>query len=514
MHGVTDVFGIPGVHNIEVYRGLAAAGITHTLARHEQGVGYMADGYARATGRPGVGLVISGPGVTNIMTPMGQAYSDRVPLLIISSCLDETEARKGQLHQMRDQCAAAEAVSAWSAEATTAHAALQLIDRAFADFSLGLMRPVHIQIPISVLVGPGVEMPAPPRHLNLAPCAPDLTEVLDLLSQAKRPLFIFGAGAASGAAWAGSVVDQTGAACFTTYAGRGVIAAGHPALLGATLARPGAAQTIASADLVLAVGTELAQVDLWRDDLGHVAPLIRIDTDPSVLGDGQPNQTGILCDAALFLQRLSAALAERTMPPAEGWTRAEIAATRRRWHAELDAERPALVPIVEAVKAALPSRALIYSDMTQLAYLAKEIWDMPRPGLWHHPCGFGTLGYALPAAIGARVARPHDLVAAIAGDYGFQYTLQELGTLAELQGPMPIILWDNDGLKEIEDYMVQAQIPPMAVHARNPDFAQLARAYGLHYSKPAALNEIAPALARACGADKATIIHLTPDLVR
>ena len=150
-HGVRDVFGIPGVHNVELYRGLNEAGLTHVLARHEQGVGFMADGYARATGKPGVGLVISGPGLTNIMTPMGQAYSDRVPILIISSCLDDADARQGQLHQMIDQRVAAQTVCAWSLQANSAADALRLVDRAFAEFAAGLARPVHIQVPIGVL---------------------------------------------------------------------------------------------------------------------------------------------------------------------------------------------------------------------------------------------------------------------------------------------------------------------------------------------------------------------------
>ena len=105
--GVEVIFGIPGVHNQEMYRGIEEAGLTHVLARHEQGAGFMADGYARATGKPGVAYVITGPGLCNTMTPMGQAYSDSVPLLVLSSCLDETALRKGQLHQMKDQRAAA-----------------------------------------------------------------------------------------------------------------------------------------------------------------------------------------------------------------------------------------------------------------------------------------------------------------------------------------------------------------------------------------------------------------------
>ena len=152
--GVEVIFGIPGVHNQEMYRGIEEAGLTHVLARHEQGAGFMADGYARATGRAGVCYVITGPGVCNIMTPMGQAYSDSVPMLVLSSCLDETSATRGQLHQMKDQQGAAATVCDWSDTARTANAAYTLIDRALFEFESARKRPKHSTLPIGLLEGP------------------------------------------------------------------------------------------------------------------------------------------------------------------------------------------------------------------------------------------------------------------------------------------------------------------------------------------------------------------------
>ena len=159
--GVDVIFGIPGVHNQEMYRGIEEAGISHVLARHEQGAGFMADGYARASGKPGVAYVITGPGVCNIMTPMGQAYTDSVPVLVISSCLDETAARKGQLHQMKDQRGAAATVCDWSEEARTPQAAYALIDRALREFEMDRPRSKHIQVPIAALCAPAPAAPAP-----------------------------------------------------------------------------------------------------------------------------------------------------------------------------------------------------------------------------------------------------------------------------------------------------------------------------------------------------------------
>lgn len=189
--GVDVVFGIPGVHNQELYRGLEEAGLRHILARHEQGAGFMADGYARATGRAGVAFVITGPGLCNIMTALGQAYSDSVPLLVFSSCLDDIETRKGQLHQMKDQLAAAATVCDWSELAQSDAQVYRLMDQAFAEFAHQRPRPKHIQIPITSLAAPAAQpLPRAP-----APVAGDIAKAAEMLRLAKKPLVILGGGA-------------------------------------------------------------------------------------------------------------------------------------------------------------------------------------------------------------------------------------------------------------------------------------------------------------------------------
>ncbi len=155
---------------------------------------------------------------------------------------------------------------------------------------------------------------------------------------------------------------------------------------------------------------------------------------------------------------------------------------------------------------------MIYSDMTQFAYVAKEVWPMTRPKHWHHPYGFGTLGYALPAGIGGAVARRGKPTMVIIGDYGFHYTMQELGVAVELGLSLPIILWDNGKLKEIEDSMVRAQIAPNAVIARNPDFCKLAEAFGARATHPATLKALQADVRAAFDADGPTLIYVTPDM--
>ncbi|MCX7890358.1 MAG: 5-guanidino-2-oxopentanoate decarboxylase [Rhodobacteraceae bacterium] len=508
--GVDVIFGIPGVHNVELYRGIEEAGITHVLARHEQGAGFMADGYARATGRPGVCYTITGPGILNALTALGQAQSDSVPVLSISSCLNAADLGMGRarLHEMADQAGAAGTVCGWSRTALDAAAAYALIDRALAEFACARPGARAIHVPIDVLTAraPG-HPPAPALPRRPAPDPSALAEAAALIGRARRPLFVFGGGARGAAAAARAVLDRSGGAAFTTYAGRGIVAPDHPRLFGSTLELPDSARIFAAADLVVAVGTELAETDIWRDHLGHACPLVRVDIDPRELADDTRADLAILGDAGAVLAGLAQGL-----EPRDGlWTEAELREARQRWRATVDADRPGVLPAVEALWAALPPGTTVYSDMTQFAYVANMVCTPASPGLWHHPCGFGTLGYALPAAIGGKVGLPDRPVLAVLGDYGFQYTLQELGTAVELGLPLPVVIWDNGKLKEIEDSMRRNQIAPNAVVARNPDFLALARAYGAGAEEPQGPAGLAAALERAFAAGGPTLIRLTPE---
>lgn len=508
--GVRVIFGIPGVHNQELYRALPGLGVAHVLARHEQGAGFMADGYARATGQPGVAFVITGPGLLNALTPLGQSYSDSVPVLLISSCLGDAVSVTGQLHQMIDQAGAARAVAAWSEEAATPEAAWRLIDRALGEFATRRPRPRHLQLPVPLLAAEAPEPPAPPQRATARP-QPDAGAVevaAAMIRAAQRPLILFGGGAAG--ADAAALMAATGAAAFVTGAGRGIVPPGHAMSFGGMTQRPGSEAVFAGADLLLALGTELAPVDFWRDHPGFTCALIRVDLDPAMLFGEHPAALAVQADAPAFAAALTAALAGHV--PQTGWTPAEIAAARARWAAEVQAERPGPSALLAAITAALPAEALVYSDMTGLAYAAIELFEPAGPRQWHHPYGFGTLGYALPAAIGGKVGRPEAPVVALAGDYGFQYTLPELMVATELGLSLPILLWDNDALGEIEASMIRGQIAPNAVWQKNPDFGLIARAYGAAYAEPESLDAIGPALAAAFARKGPTIIRMTPAL--
>ncbi|MEM9524348.1 MAG: thiamine pyrophosphate-dependent enzyme, partial [Pseudomonadota bacterium] len=437
-------------------------------------------------------------------------YSDSVPMLVMSSCLDETAARRGQLHQMKDQEGAARTVCDWSETARTAEAAYGLINRAFTEFAQARPRPKHVQVPISLLE---TRVPCGIPALGDGRTQPDpclVRKAASMLKQAQKPLFILGGGARPAWAQARQLLKRSGAASFTTYAARGIPSAEDRLAFGSYLARPESADILAQADCVLAIGTELAEVDLWRRHPGHMAPLIRVDIDPAVLADPWvPADLGILSDATAFLE----ALASHCPSTRESaWDPAEVADARARWRCASDAEHFEIGTVCDVLRDVLPEEALIFSDMTQIAYTAKEIWDMRYPNRWHHPYGFGTLGYALPAAIGGKVGCPERPVIALAGDYGFQYTLQELGTAAELGLTLPLVLWDNGALKEIENSMRQAQIAPNAVTIRNPDFGRLAEAYGADFAAPRTLPELREALSAALRTGGPTLIRVAADI--
>jgi acetolactate synthase-1/2/3 large subunit/5-guanidino-2-oxopentanoate decarboxylase len=457
--------------------------------------------------------VITGPGLTNIMTPMGQAYSDSVPMLVISSCLDETAATRGQLHQMKDQRAAAEMVCDWSEEARTPEAVFALIDRALLEFETKRKRPKHIQVPIAALQG--VAAPAPARPPLAGQCdagAGDVERIVDMIAGAARPVLVFGGAASTCQTHTGlntTFAETVGAAVFTTYAGRGAVSPDLWGFCGSTLARPASREIFAQADLVICLGTDIAEVDLWRSELGHEAPLVSVNVDSTAIGLPHAADHVIVTDINAFMNGVLMRMETRHIT---AWDREEFRSYRNRMRAEVDAEYPGVLTVSDALRACLPDDTMIYSDMTQFAYASKEVWDMNRPGHWHHPYGFGTLGYALPAAIGGAVGRDGKPTLAIAGDYGFQYTVQELGTAVELELPIPIILWDNGKLGAIEASMIAAQIAPNAVIARNPDFCKLAEAYGAYAARPASLTEMAEAVNAAFSADRPTLVHLTPSL--
>jgi 5-guanidino-2-oxopentanoate decarboxylase len=510
-YGVAAVFGIPGVHTLDLYKGLGRSGIRHVLARHEQGAGFMADGYARVTGRPGVVVPITGPGVTNAATAIGQAWSDSVPMLVLSSenPTKDLGLGRGRLHEIMNQEAVTQPMCAFSATARRPEDVPELIHRAFATFAAQRPRPVHISIPLDVLAAPArFSIETRPLPTRPQPDEAALDRAAKLLGMAERPLIIAGGGAVGAEEPLRAIAERLGAPVILTIAAKGMLPETHPLCLGSTLPDPNTQRLLEMSDLVLAVGTELSETESWVEAL-PIGRMIRIDIDERQLTNGYPAEEGIVSDAAPALEGLLERLGGGNW---RGGLAEKVAALRSTIAVGTRPLRRKHLTLLETVRDAVPDETAIMTDMTQIAYSGNQRYPSARPRTWHHPNGFGTLGWALPAAIGAKLARPELPVLTVVGDAGILFSVQELSTAANLKLPLPILLWNNDGLGQIRDDMIERNIPEIGVTPeQNPDYQMLATAFGCRAVKPGSLREVADALRAALDADRPTLIEVRQD---
>lgn len=513
-YGVDTVFGIPGVHTLELYRGLAACGIRHIGVRHEQGAGFMADGYARISGRPGVCVLITGPGVTNAATPIAEAYPDSSPLLVISSVNARADLGmgRGQLHELPSQQAVTSPMTALSATALAASELPELVARAFAIFASGRPRPVHLAFPIDLLAEPaGSQWHRRPLPPPAAPAASLLDRAAELMRQSTRPVIVAGGGSMRAAPSVLALAERLGAAVIQTRASKGVIPGNHPLSLGATLQRPATRQVLAPADIVIAVGTELAPTDHWVERLEIGGRLVRIDIDPAALVRDYAPELGLLGDAGLALGGILERLGPKPNTAVGFTTGDELERVRRENVAVLTPKQRKHAVVLDALREALPEDGFVAADSTQLAYTGNACFPCLRPRSWFFPVGYGTLGFSLPAAIGARLAAPERPGAVIVGDGGFLFTAHELATAVELRMPLAVLLWNNDSYGQIRDDMDEAGIPRLGVALRNPDFLALARAFGCHAVRPDSLESLRDAIRGAFEAEAPTVIEIRED---
>ena len=267
-NGVEVVFGIPGTHSLPIYRHLHDSGLRHVTPRHEQGGGYAADGYARSSGKPGVCLVTTGPGVTNIATALGQAYSDSIPLLVVSPGLPFAieGGDHGFLHETKSQSGLTSNLVAWSHRASSHQDLADALRRAFRFFRQGRPRPVHIEVPLDLLGKEGLadDDLAAVSDAKLAPGAEAVEQVATALIEGSRRASIAGGGCRHAHEAATRLAERLNMAVVTTVNGKGVVSERHPLSLGASIPVRATQRYLDSCDVVLAVGTELGDSDLWE----------------------------------------------------------------------------------------------------------------------------------------------------------------------------------------------------------------------------------------------------------
>lgn len=447
--GVKVVFGIPGVHTVELYRGLAGSAIRHVTARHEQGAAFMADGYARITGQPGVAFVITGPGLTNALTAMAQAKADSIPMLVISGVNRRASLGKGLglLHEMPDQAAMVRALCP-TETVMSAEDLGPALDRAFQRLGQGRPGPVHLEIPTDVMPLDCAPLPAP--NAARKPALPDLSAAIARMNAATRPVILAGGGARQAGASLRQLAEKWDAPVVQTVNARGLLH-GHPLCVPASPSLESVRDLIRGADCILAVGTELGPTDYdmyVRGGFPDLSGMIRIDICPDQLAR-HPAQFPILADADTALTTLASGIAGKAGNGADRATQ-----TRRAARAETDALLPPIrLSMVEAIRDTLPG-AIIVGDSTQAIYAANLYYDHDRTGGWFNAAtGFGALGFGPGAAVGASLGAPGQQVVCLIGDGGLQFSPGELRTAVDERLPITFVVWNNAGYREIAEAM-------------------------------------------------------------
>ncbi|NUT74538.1 5-guanidino-2-oxopentanoate decarboxylase [Pseudomonas sp. C1C7] len=512
-YGVETVFGIPGVHTVELYRGLHGSRLKHVSPRHEQGAGFMADGYARAGGKPGVCFIITGPGMTNIITAMGQAYADSVPMLVISTCNRREQLRlgHGHLHELPDQRALVAGVCAFSHTLQHPSQMPEVLARAFALFGCTRPRPVHIEIPLDVLEmsADDLDLSARPLPAAAAPAPQAIDAAVALIEKAKRPLILAGGGARRCSQVLTSIAERLQAPVALTTNARGLLAPDHPLLLDGVQSSAHGRELIAEADVVLAVGTELGETDYDIFGLGALsfkAPLIRLDIDPMQVLGVQPAAVGLLGDAEQGLCALLARLSQRQAEA--NWAGERVAQVNSIELAGWTAKQSRMQALLDTVRDHLPE-PLIVGDSTQPVYQGALGYRAPTPYSWFNAgSGYGTLGYGLPAAIGAKLAQPQRPVVALVGDGGLQFSSAELIAAREAGVGVILLLWNNGSYAEIRDYMNARSVPLLGVDILTPDFAALAQSCHVAHHRVSDLQRLRELLGQLGSPDEPVMIEV------
>ncbi|OLS64875.1 5-guanidino-2-oxopentanoate decarboxylase [Pseudomonas putida] len=514
-YGVDHVFGIPGVHTVELYRGLAASSIRHITPRHEQGAGFMADGYSRTRGKPGVCFIITGPGMTNITTAMGQAYADSIPMLVISSVQSRNAlgGGRGKLHELPNQSQLVSGVAAFSHTLMSADDLPEVLARAFAVFDGARPRPVHIEIPLDVIVEEaGHLLNSEPVRVDRAAAAPaTAAKMAALLAGARRPLILAGGGAIDASAALTRLAEYLQAPTALTINAKGMLPSSHPLLIGSTQTLVATRELVCEADVILAIGTELAETDYdvtFKGGFEIPGTLLRIDIDPDQTVRNYPPKLALVADANYACDALLHALAEQPSPVRAGdWGPARAARLRETLAAQWDDAATAQTLFLDTILEALPNAVLV-GDSTQPVYTGNLTLDLDHPRRWFNAStGYGTLGYALPAAMGAWLGSGLPSVCLI-GDGGIQFTLPELASAVEARVPLIVLLWNNQGYEEIKRYMVNRDIEPVGVDIHTPDFVTIAKGFGCAAQAVHEVEALKAALIEAAGRQGPTLIEI------
>ena len=508
--GVGHVFGMPGSHSATVYDAITRLGLTKTiLVRNEQAGAYAADGYARATGRPGVVCTTAGPGATNALSGVAEAWADSVPLLLLTGQVnaDRMHVECGAYHEI-DLEALLRPVTKFCATVKTPAEVQGLVAEAFAAMSSGRPRPAALILPQDVMRAEAVpslyERPRRPADPSVARIS-DLERAAVLLSRARRPIILAGGGAlwSNAAGPLRELAGRLGAPVITSLNAKGLIDERDPFSLGhARSAR--ARVALPHADAMLAVGCRFTEVMTdWRR-MPVPRDLVQIDIDPDQIGMNHPVSVGIVADASAALAALLPLIPERG--------RAEWATLREQARSARP-ERPEW--LIEALRELLPDESPLFTDACEMGYRMHTDYPAHRPRTFFYPSNYIALGWGFPAALGASVALGPDVpVVSVSGDGGFVMTAQELATAARYELRLVAVVHNDSAYGAIKNIQKRDHGGLYReVDLNNPDFIKLADAYGVPAVRAAGPEAFRDALRDALSRAGPSLIEV-PDVWR
>lgn len=513
LEGTTDVFGIPGVQLDWAVDALRKAenAIRYVVPRHEQATSYMADGYARSTAKPGVCMVVPGPGVLNAAAGLSTAYACNSRVLCIAGHIHSDGIGKGYgaLHEIKDQGVVLDQVTKWRGQAATPEQVPGLVRQAFREMASGRPAPVAVEIPYNVLQARGDVTLAPPpggEDLRMKPDHAQIRRIAAVLQGATFPVIYVGGGVLStnGGAALQRLAERLGCPVIMSENGRGAMSDRHP-LAYSTLA---GRALIPHADVLVVAGSRFMETrgpfPAWdRRETKYI--YINTDADAGIA----PRVGGMVINADAGLAM--AALADEigaAIPAHRRQLTASRATELRAWaQARIDAVEPQ-ASFVRALRAAIPEDGVLVNELTQVGYFARVAYPVYQPGTLIGPGYQGTLGYGFPTGLGIAAGNPDRVVVSITGDGGFGWTLQELATAAKYKLSHVVVVFADGNFSNVRNLQREQFGTDYKADLHNPDFVALARAFGVSSVKVKDANALEGALREAIRAGGPALIEV------
>lgn len=508
--GVTHIFGLPGDQIMHALDGIYdEPQLEFITTRHEQGTTYMADGYARATGRAGVAFVVPGVGVYNAGAGLATAWAASSPVVFIAGQINRHGIGKGLglLHEIDDQLDIVRPITAWQKRALTAEEIPATVHEAFARVRRGRRRPVEIEMPPEAFSEEAsVELFAKADDIRVGADPEQVKRAAEILAGAERPLIWAGGGVVLGNASAQltAVAEFLQAGVVTTRQGKGAVDDRHPLSIGSVWVNKRMQPVLDDADAILAVGTHFMGSNVAKDKV-----VVHVDVDPVEIGLRHENSFAVVGDAAPALDELLAEL-QKLGDPRPSRT-AETQAARARVDEQLYAIGPQAA-MVDTLRAAIPDDGIVVPCTTTVGYMCHMHYPVYEPRTYLSTSYMGTLGFGFPAALGAKVGQPDRPVVAVTGDGGFLFAATELATAVQYGINLVTVVYnDNAYGNSNRDQRERFHGREIGTALHNPDFAKFAESFGADGVKLARPEDLADALPQAIANNRPTVIEVPMD---